>query len=85
MVTKPSSNTPLSTIELVKLADRAGLPKGVLNVVTGSGGEVGEELVTNNDVGLITLTGSTEAGRQIMKSASNHVARLLLELGGKAP
>ncbi len=85
VVTKPSSNTPLSTIELVKLADRAGLPKGVLNVVTGSGGEVGEELVTNNDVGLITLTGSTEAGRQIMKSASNHVARLLLELGGKAP
>ena len=85
VVTKPSSNTPLSTIELVKLAEKAGLPRGVLNVVTGSGGEVGDEIVTNNDVGLITLTGSTEAGRKIMQSASNHVAKLLLELGGKAP
>jgi acyl-CoA reductase-like NAD-dependent aldehyde dehydrogenase len=85
VVTKPSSNTPLSTIELVKLAERAGLPRGVLNVVTGSGGEVGDEIVTNNDVGLITMTGSTEAGRKIMASASNHVAKLLLELGGKAP
>jgi acyl-CoA reductase-like NAD-dependent aldehyde dehydrogenase len=85
VVTKPSSNTPLSTIELVKLAEKAGLPKGVLNVVTGSGGQVGDEIVTNNDVGLITMTGSTEAGRKIMQSASNHVAKLLLELGGKAP
>ena len=85
VVTKPSSNTPLSSVELVKLAERAGLPKGVLNLVTGSGGQVGEELVTNNDVGLITMTGSTEAGRKIMQSASNHVAKLLLELGGKAP
>lgn len=85
VVTKPSSNTPLSSIELVKLAERAGLPKGVLNIVTGSGGEVGEEIVTNNDVALITMTGSTEAGRKIMQSGSNHVARMLLELGGKAP
>ncbi len=85
VVTKPSSNTPLSTIELVKLADEAGLPRGVLNVVTGSGSEVGEELVTNNITGLITMTGSTEAGKKIMENASGHVAKVLLELGGKAP
>ncbi len=72
-------------MELVKLAEKAGLPKGVLNLVTGSGGQVGDELVSNNDVGLITMTGSTEAGRKIMQSASNHIAKLLLELGGKAP
>ena len=85
VVTKPSSNTPLSTIELVKLGEEAGLPKGVLNVVTGSGSEVGEELVTNRITGLITMTGSTGAGRKIMESASGHVAKVLLELGGKAP
>jgi len=85
VVTKPSSNTPLSTIELAKLAERAGLPKGVLNVVTGAGSVVGEELVTNSTVGLITMTGSTEAGRKIMQSASGHLAKVLLELGGKAP
>ena len=69
----------------MKLAERAGLPKGVLNVVTGAGSEVGEELVTNNNVGLITMTGSTEAGRKIMQSASGHLAKVLLELGGKGP
>ncbi len=85
VVTKPSSNTPLSTIEMMKLAEEAGIPKGVLNVVIGSGSEVGDELVTNNVSGLITMTGSTEAGRKIMERASNHVAKLILELGGKAP
>ncbi|HZW57675.1 MAG TPA: aldehyde dehydrogenase [Nitrososphaerales archaeon] len=85
IVTKPSSNTPLSTIELVKLAEQAGFPKGVLNVVTGSGSEVGEELITNKITGLVTMTGSTGAGRKIMQSASGHVAKVLLELGGKAP
>src|SRR5579875_1856394 len=85
VVTKPSSNTPLSTIELVKLAEKAGLPKGVLNVVTGAGSEVGDELVTNKITGLVTMTGSTGAGRKIMQSASGHVAKVLLELGGKAP
>jgi acyl-CoA reductase-like NAD-dependent aldehyde dehydrogenase len=85
VVTKPSSNTPLSTIEIAKLALEAGLPRGLLNVVTGSGSDVGEELVTNNTTGLITMTGSTEAGKKIMESASGHVAKVLLELGGKAP
>ncbi|MHB8565856.1 MAG: aldehyde dehydrogenase [Nitrososphaerales archaeon] len=85
VVTKPSSNTPLSTIEIVKLAEQAGLPSGVLNVITGSGSDVGDELVRNKISGMVTMTGSTEAGRKIMESASNHVAKLLLELGGKAP
>ncbi len=85
VVTKPSSNTPLSTIEMVKLMEEAGFPKGVVNVVTGSGSEVGEELVTNKITGLVTMTGSTEAGRAIMEHSSNHLPKLILELGGKAP
>jgi acyl-CoA reductase-like NAD-dependent aldehyde dehydrogenase len=85
VVTKPSSNTPLSTIELAKIAEKAELPKGVLNVVTGPGSEVGDELASNNKVGLITITGSTESGRKTMEAASGHVAKVLLELGGKAP
>jgi acyl-CoA reductase-like NAD-dependent aldehyde dehydrogenase len=85
VVTKPSSNTPLSTLEMVRLMDEAGFPKGVVNAVTGSGSEVGDELVTNKITSLITMTGSTEAGRTIMKHASNHLPKLVLELGGKAP
>src|SRR3989454_6392491 len=85
VVTKPSSNTPLSTIEMVRLMEEAGFPKGVVNVVTGSGSEVGDELVTNKITGLVTMTGSTDAGGTIMEHASNHLPKLILELGGKAP
>ena len=85
VVTKPSSNTPLSTIQIVRLMEEAGFPKGVVNVVTGSGAEVGDELVTNRITGLVTMTGSTEAGRTIMEHASSHLPKLILELGGKAP
>ena len=85
VVTKPSSNTPLSTLELAKLAEEAGLPKGVLNVVTGTGEVVGDELVTNKITALVTMTGSTAAGQKIMERASGHIAKLILELGGKAP
>ncbi|HUI85531.1 MAG TPA: aldehyde dehydrogenase [Nitrososphaerales archaeon] len=85
VVTKPSSNTPLSTLELARIAQEAGLPKGVLNVVIGSGSDVGDELVNNDSTGLVTMTGSTEAGKKIMERASNHLAKLILELGGKAP
>ena len=85
VVTKPSSNTPLSTIEMVRLMEEAGFPKGVVNVVTGSGSDVGDELVTNKITGLITMTGSTDAGRTIMQRASHHLPKLVLELGGKAP
>jgi len=85
VVTKPSSDTPLSTIELVKIAETAGLPKGVLNAVSGPGSEIGDELTGNKITGLVTLTGSTESGRKTMASASGHLAKVLLELGGKAP
>jgi acyl-CoA reductase-like NAD-dependent aldehyde dehydrogenase len=85
IVTKPSSNTPLSTIELAKLAEMARLPKGVLNVVTGAGSEVGTELASNSITGLVTLTGSTASGRKTMEAASGHLAKVSLELGGKAP
>lgn len=85
VVAKPSSNTPISAIELIKLSEEAGLPKGVLNVVVGSGSDVGDELVANSTTGLVTMTGSTAAGSKIMERASSHVAKLILELGGKAP
>lgn len=85
VVTKPSSNTPLSTLEMIKLSEVAGFPKGVLNAVVGSGSDVGDELVTNNNVALLTMTGSTASGKRIMERASNHLAKLVLELGGKAP
>ena len=85
VVVKPSSNTPLSAIEMVKIAEQAGVPKGVVNLVTGGGSEVGDELCGNKATGLVTMTGSTEAGRKIMQRASNQLSKLILELGGKAP
>ena len=85
VVVKPSSNTPLSAVEMVKLVEQAGVPKGVVNLVTGGGSDVGDELCGNRATGLVTMTGSTEAGRKIMQSASNQLGKLILELGGKAP
>ena len=85
VVVKPSSNTPFSAVEMVKLVEQAGIPKGVVNLVTGEGSEVGDELCGNRKTGLVTMTGSTEAGRKIMQSASNQLGKLILELGGKAP
>src|SRR5438128_10723881 len=67
VVTKPSSNTPLSTVELLRLAEEARLPKEALNVVTCSAELVGDELVSNKITALITMTGSTEAGQRIME------------------
>ena len=85
VVVKPSSNTPLSAIEIVKIVERAGIPKGVVNLVTGDGSEAGDELCGNKKTGLVTMTGSTEAGRKIMQRASAQIGKLILELGGKAP
>ena len=85
VVVKPSSNTPLSAIEMVKLVEQAGVPKGVVNLVTGSGAAVGDELSGNKAPALETRTGSTEYGRMILHSASNQLGKLILELGGKAP
>ncbi len=83
-VIKPSELTPLTTIEIAKLAHQAGLPKGVLNVVTGSE-ETGKILTSHPDVRMISFTGDTETGKKIMAQAAPTVKRLHLELGGKAP
>jgi betaine-aldehyde dehydrogenase len=85
VVLKPASWTPLSSLELGKVFADAGLPKGALNVVTGPGAEVGDELSRNPKVDLVSLTGDTATGRTIMSAASGTVKRVQLELGGKAP
>ncbi|MCI4372972.1 MAG: aldehyde dehydrogenase family protein [Thermoplasmata archaeon] len=85
VILKPASWTPLSSLELGKVFVDAGLPKGALNVVTGPGAEVGDELSRNPKVDLVSLTGDTATGRTIMAAASGTVKRVQLELGGKAP
>jgi len=85
VVLKPASWTPLTSLELGKVFMDAGLPKGALNVITGPGAEVGDELSRNPKVDLVSLTGDTATGRTIMAAASGTVKRVQLELGGKAP
>ena len=85
VVIKPASVTPLTTIEFGKLAEKAGFPKGVVNVVTGPGATLGEALVKHSKVDVVGLTGDTTTGRRIMEMASGTVKRVQLELGGKAP
>lgn len=77
--------TPFSGLAIAELADRIGLPKGVFNVVTGRGPVVGQRLVEHPDTGLITMTGSTRAGREICRAAADELKIVRLELGGKAP
>lgn len=84
VVLKPAPATPRSSIRLAELATEAGIPAGVLNVVSG-GNEIGEALVTDELTRMISLTGSTRAGMAIMAAAAPQVKRLHLELGGKAP
>ena len=84
-VLKPASWTPLSTLELAKAFQDGGLPPGVLNIVTGPGEEVGDELCRHKSVDLVSLTGDTATGRKVMEAASGTVKRVQLELGGKAP
>lgn len=85
IVLKPHEDTPLSALELAKLAEEAGLPPGVLNVVTGPGETVGEALVKNPIPRLISFTGSVATGKRIMRNAAENVAMVSLEMGGKAP
>lgn len=85
-VIKPAEETPLSALALAELAQRAGMPKGVLNVVTAADpAAIGRELCTNSKVRLITFTGSTEVGRLLMQQSSSTVKKVALELGGHAP
>jgi succinate-semialdehyde dehydrogenase/glutarate-semialdehyde dehydrogenase len=85
MVLKPASQTPFSALALAELAERAGIPKGVLNVVTGSAKAIGGEITSNPTVRKITFTGSTEIGRVLMRQSADTVKKLGLELGGNAP
>jgi acyl-CoA reductase-like NAD-dependent aldehyde dehydrogenase len=85
IVLKPSSSTPLTAIELGKIALEAGVPDGVLNVVTGSGRELGAWLVEHPDVDKIAFTGSTATGKLVAASAAKTLKRVTLELGGKSP
>jgi succinate-semialdehyde dehydrogenase/glutarate-semialdehyde dehydrogenase len=85
MVLKPASQTPYSALALAELAERAGIPKGVFNVVTGSAGEIGSELTSNPIVRKLSFTGSTEIGRQLMAECAHDIKKVSLELGGNAP
>ena len=85
MVVKPAPSTPLSALAMAELADRAGLPAGVLSVIPGPAGEVGHELATSPIVRKLTFTGSTATGRLLMEQAAPTVKKLSLELGGNAP
>ena len=85
VVLKPASLTPLTALRLGQLAQEAGLPDGVLQVLPGSGAEAGNALVTHPLVRKIGFTGSTEVGATIMKLAADDIKRVSLELGGKSP
>lgn len=85
VVVKPPTNTPLTAILYAKLIDNAGLPKGVFNLVTGSGSTTGDYLSKHEDVDVISFTGSTEVGKQMYANASDHIKQVVLELGGKSP
>jgi len=85
VVLKPASQTPFSALALAELAERAGVPKGVFNVITGSATEIGAELKSNPTVRKLSFTGSTEVGKVLMAQSASTVKKLSLELGGNAP
>jgi succinate-semialdehyde dehydrogenase / glutarate-semialdehyde dehydrogenase len=85
MVLKPAEQTPISALAMAELAHRAGIPKGVLNIVTGDAPAIGGELCANPVVRKLSFTGSTEVGRILMKQCAPTIKKLSLELGGNAP
>jgi succinate-semialdehyde dehydrogenase/glutarate-semialdehyde dehydrogenase len=85
VVIKPSEFTPFSALAIGVLAQRAGIPAGVINIVTGMPAEIGQELMDNETVRKISFTGSTRVGALLMKGASANIKKLSLELGGNAP
>jgi acyl-CoA reductase-like NAD-dependent aldehyde dehydrogenase len=82
---KPSELTPLTALKLGELAMKAGTPKGVVNVVTGSGAEIGSSLVSDKNVDGIVFTGSGDTGRHVMEAAAKNITHVVMELGGKNP
>jgi succinate-semialdehyde dehydrogenase / glutarate-semialdehyde dehydrogenase len=85
VIVKPSGQTPLSALALAVLAERAGIPAGVFNVITGDTLEIGNELTSNPTVRKLSFTGSTEVGRLLMAQCAPTIKKLSLELGGNAP
>src|SRR5688572_19668293 len=85
VVLKPASKTPFSALALAELVERAGLPNGVFNVITGSASEIGGELTSNPIVRKLSFTGSTATGKLLMAQCAGTVKKLSLELGGNAP
>ncbi|MEU1788470.1 gamma-aminobutyraldehyde dehydrogenase [Streptomyces sparsogenes] len=85
IVLKPSELTPLTSVMFAEAAQEAGIPDGVINIVTGTGPTAGQALVTHDDVAMVSFTGSTAVGRQVAAAAAGQAKRVHLELGGKAP
>jgi aldehyde dehydrogenase (NAD+) len=83
VVMKPATDTPLSMYNLVQILEEAGIPRGVVNFVTGTGGEIGARLMTHEDVRVVSFTGSTEVGRQVSKACADTFKHCCLEMGGK--
>ncbi|WP_142300935.1 NAD-dependent succinate-semialdehyde dehydrogenase [Bacillus sp. 7884-1] len=84
-VVKPANQTPLTALKMVELAHEAGIPNGVINVITGKSAEIGETWLKDHRVTKITFTGSTEVGKTLMRGAAENVKKVSLELGGNAP
>lgn len=85
VVIKPANLTPLTAIKMVELAEQAGIPKGVINLVTGKSSEIGETWLQDTRIRKLTFTGSTEVGKTLMKGSAETVKKISLELGGHAP
>lgn len=85
MVVKPASQTPFAAVILAEILDKAGVPKGVFNLVNGSGSTVGEAISSHPDVDIVSFTGSGEVGSGLMKNAAEGIKNISLELGGKSP
>src|SRR3954462_10809285 len=85
VVIKPAGQTPFSALAMAELAERAGIPKGVLNIITGDSKAIGAELCANPKVRKLSFTGSTETGRVLMRQSAETIKKLSLELGGNAP
>jgi len=85
IVIKPATETPYSAFAMAELADRAGVPKGIINVITGKSGEIGGEMTSNPIVRKLTFTGSTEVGKILLEQCAGTVKKVSMELGGNAP
>ena len=85
IVIKPATETPFSALAMAELAERAGVPKGIVNVITGTAREIGGEMTGNPIVRKLTFTGSTEVGKILMKQCADTVKKVSMELGGNAP